>query len=414
MNALTKLASTAFALVVLLLAPVGVTLAQVKVTAATPASTYQGTVDLDVVVNGSGFDSTAKVQFLVSGTINPGGVSVKKVVFKNSGELVATIDVDAAASIANFDIIVKLDSGRKGKGTTLFTIQAKTADPCAASSLVFPAFAYQRQNSSNSWTIYVADSTGKCSRSIANWPATPQSVSFSFPISGTVGRGRVVWRGSGTSIVGVDFTVSGNSIVLDPLRTIYSPVGCCLSDLSRDGQTLYFSLANNVLATLDLSLDGASPVPFYTFDTTPFGAHRGSVNGDQTLLFIDEFEADSTTKLVRLTLPPAPIERTVLPTYANGPFWPAANLDDGRIAFLEYVTGTNYCGQLVVTDSDGLSRQIFTNRFGKFATWLGSDVLMERESVDRKGNCSLTGTISRVTPGNAETILTNGTAPNGQ
>jgi hypothetical protein len=414
MKTLTKFASAVVALVVLALAPMGVTWAQVKVTAAAPASTYQGTVGLDVVVSGSGFDSTAEVQFLVSGTINPGGVTVKKVLFNNPSELVATIDVDAMANITNFDIIVKLDSGRKGKGTTLFAVRAKTADPCAASGLTFPAFAYQRQNSNNSWTIYVADATGKCSRSIANWPARPQSMSFSFPISGAVERGRVVWRGSGTSIVGVDFTVAGNAIVLDPLRTIYSPVGCCLADLSRDGRTLYFSLTDNVLATLDLSSDGASPVPFYTFVTTPYGAHRGSVNGDQTLLFIDEFEADSTTKLVRLTLPPAPTVRTILPTYANGPFWPAANLDDGRIAFLEYVTGTNYCGQLVVTDSDGTSRQIFTNRFGKFATWLGSDVLMERESVDRRGNCSLTGTISRVTPGNTETILTNGTAPNGE
>ena len=42
------------------------------------------------------------------------------------------------AIIANFDIEVTLDSGRKGKGTTLFAIQPKTADPCAVTGLVFP------------------------------------------------------------------------------------------------------------------------------------------------------------------------------------------------------------------------------------------------------------------------------------
>ena len=122
------------ALVVLAFSPIGVAATPIKVTAATPASTYQGTVSLDVVVNGSGFDNTAKVQFLVSGTTNPGGVTVKKVVFRNSGEVVATIDVADTANIANFDIVVMLSDGRKGKGTTLFAVQSKTTDPCARQS----------------------------------------------------------------------------------------------------------------------------------------------------------------------------------------------------------------------------------------------------------------------------------------
>jgi len=411
MKTLKQLGFATFALLMLALAPLGVAEAQVKVTAATPSSTYQGTLSVDVVVSGSGFDNTAKVQFLVSGTTNPGGVTVKTVAFHNSGEVVATIDVADTANIASFDIVVMLDSGRKGKGTTLFAVQPKTADPCAVSGLVFPGFAYRKQNSNNSWTIYVADTTGKCSRAIVSTPFNPFTMSFSYPIAGTLNRGRVIWKNNG--ITGVDFTTSGNTIALDPQRTIYPSAGCCLAELSRDGQTLYFSLTDHVLATLDLSFSNSTPVSFYTFTTTPYGAQRGSVNGDQTYLFIEELEADSSESLVRLTLPPAPVIRTVLPTYANGPYWVAANIDDGRIAFLEYVTGTNYCGQLVVTDSDGLSRQIFPNRYGKFATWLGNNVLMERESVDRKGNCSLTGTISKVAPDNTETVLTNGTGPNG-
>jgi hypothetical protein len=242
-------------------------------------------------------------------------------------------------------------------------------------------------------------------------------MSFSYPIAGSANRGRVVWRGDASSIVGVDFTASGTSIVLDPLRTIYSYSlrGCCLVDLSRDGQTLYFSRTNTVLATLDLADNNSSPRDFYTFTNTPHGAQRGSVNGSQTLLFIEEFEADSATKLVRLTLPPAAVVRTELPTNANGPFWVAANLDDDdQIAYLEYVTGTNYCGQLVVTDSAGLGPQTIANRYGKFATWLGGKVLMEREARNSRGDCSLTGTISRVALDGAETVLTNGTVPNGQ
>jgi hypothetical protein len=123
------MAFTCLSLLVLGPAPIGAALAQVKVTAATPASAYQGTVSLDVVVTGSGFDPSAKAQYLVSGTINPGGITVTKVVFRKSTEIVTTIDVAEGAVLANFDIQVTLDSGRKGKGTTLFLVKAKPNGP---------------------------------------------------------------------------------------------------------------------------------------------------------------------------------------------------------------------------------------------------------------------------------------------
>ena len=84
MNAWKRITLACLSLLVLGLAPVGAAFAQVKVTAATPASTYQGTISLDVVVSGSGFDTSAKVQYFVSGTTNPGGITVRKVVFRKS------------------------------------------------------------------------------------------------------------------------------------------------------------------------------------------------------------------------------------------------------------------------------------------------------------------------------------------
>jgi len=110
------------------LVPVGAAFAQIKVTAATPSSAYQGTISLDVVVSGAGFDNSAKVQYFVSGTTNPGGITVRNVVFRNSKELVTTIAVAETADLASFDIQVTLSSGRKGKGTTLFLVKAKPND----------------------------------------------------------------------------------------------------------------------------------------------------------------------------------------------------------------------------------------------------------------------------------------------
>jgi hypothetical protein len=125
MNAWKRIALACLSLLVLGLAPIGAALAQVKVTAATPASAVQGTLSLDVIVSGSGFDNSAKVQYFVSGTTNSGGITVKTVVFRNSRELVTTIDVADTADLASFDIQVTLSSGRKGKGTTLFSVKAK-------------------------------------------------------------------------------------------------------------------------------------------------------------------------------------------------------------------------------------------------------------------------------------------------
>lgn len=128
MNACKRITLACLSLLVLGLAPIGAAFAQVKVTAVVPSSAYQGTISLDVTVSGSGFDNSAKVQYFLPGTTNPGGITVKKVAFHNSQELVTTLDVADAAVLANFDIQVTLSNGRKGKGTSLFSVKAKPND----------------------------------------------------------------------------------------------------------------------------------------------------------------------------------------------------------------------------------------------------------------------------------------------
>jgi len=137
MNAWKRTGVAWAALLVLGLVPAEAAFAQVRVTAANPASAPQGTFALDVVVSGNGFDPSAKVAYFVSGTTNPGGVTVRKVSYRNSKELVTTIDVDDVAVLAYYDIQVTLQSGRKGKGTTLFSVTRKSGsvDSYVAESL---------------------------------------------------------------------------------------------------------------------------------------------------------------------------------------------------------------------------------------------------------------------------------------
>lgn len=109
--------------------------AQITVTAANPNSAAQGTVNLNVVINGSGFKSGAKAKWFLTGTTNPGGVTVNSTAFNNPGQLTANITVAADATIGNFDIQVTNTNGRTGKGTELFAVNTGGASKASCSSV---------------------------------------------------------------------------------------------------------------------------------------------------------------------------------------------------------------------------------------------------------------------------------------
>jgi hypothetical protein len=160
------------------LMPIAFANAQVTVTAADPSSAVQGTVELDVAVSGSGFDKTATVKFLVTGTTQTGGITVKKVNVRNPKSLIATIAVADTAVVDKFDIEVALSSGRKGKGTTLFTVQPKETgkptppDPCVSPNVVteatFPSFVYTTVHSTSprATAVFLGDATGACVKKV--------------------------------------------------------------------------------------------------------------------------------------------------------------------------------------------------------------------------------------------------------
>jgi hypothetical protein len=98
--------------------------AQISVTSAIPNSTTQGTINLDVTVGGKGFKAGARAQWFISGTTNPGGVTVNSTAFVNPNTLKANITVSSTAYVGGFDIVVKNTDGRSGKGTELFAVQS--------------------------------------------------------------------------------------------------------------------------------------------------------------------------------------------------------------------------------------------------------------------------------------------------
>jgi hypothetical protein len=428
MNTLRKIALAAFTLLVLGLGCASAAPPQVKVTAATPSSTYQGTISLDVVVNGSGFDNTSKVQFLVSGTTNPGGVTVKKVVFHNSGEVVATIDVADTANIANFDIVVMLSDGRKGKGTTLFAVQSKTLDPCTKAGLDFPAFTYWQQ-SGKGQQIFVADATGKCSRPVYNksdpMGGTVGAGTFSYPVTGTTNVGRVIWPDT-SGIYGIDFTVTGTTIALGSPRSLYSGYPPNSFDLSKDGNTLYLSISPETstdtakvyaleISTASLTLIATGPADGSFIETL-------TVNGDGSALFIDLAGMNGQHRLARMDRPCGSSCTTILftnqPGYASDTYPGVSFVNDPVLGYPLIVSSDfSGCNQLRFADFAGNVKFAGTQpRYGKRSSWYGGKVLTNGTlPPDRRGACQATGYITQVDPStSAETQLVKGYDPDGR
>jgi hypothetical protein len=107
----------------------------IQVNSAVPNAAAQGTINLDVTVGGNGFKNGANSQFFVTGTTNPGGITVNSTSFVSSTQLTANITVADTANIANFDIVVQNTDGRSGKGTGLFAVLAKGTPTCTMAPL---------------------------------------------------------------------------------------------------------------------------------------------------------------------------------------------------------------------------------------------------------------------------------------
>jgi hypothetical protein len=397
---------------------------QVKVIAATPSSTVQGTVSLDVIVSGSGFDNTSSAQFFVAGTTNPGGITVKKTTFRNSREVVATIDVADQAVIASFDIQVTLSSGRKGKGTTLFAVLRTSSDPCATPGLDFPAFAFWRP-AGQGLQIFVADATGQCVRSVTSGTGIGGTLEFSYPVVGTDGvpRGRVAWIDA-PAVVAVDFTVSAgtNSIAADPRRIVYPRSGGYIS-LSRDGHTLY---SNNYLESggtvinrlrLDPPLGDPEPV-FSTSDPSSFPTVF-SVNANETLLFADYATYSGGSSLKELVWIPLDGTNTINPIDSNTlplEHSPAADPDSSnRVAYQKRTDASGTCQALVVSDVNGHPTYPAQLALGIKPTWVNGSIVADGRALSRRGTCPYTGTIMRTDPvTGVQTALTQGYDPDGR
>jgi hypothetical protein len=97
----------------------------IEVTSAVPNEAPQGTVSLDVEVNGKGFKKGAKAKFYMSGTSLPGGITTNSTKYLTPNKLKVNITVADNAQAVKYDIEVR-SNGRTGKGIELFKVVEKT------------------------------------------------------------------------------------------------------------------------------------------------------------------------------------------------------------------------------------------------------------------------------------------------
>jgi hypothetical protein len=443
MNAWKNVLLPALSLVVMAFSPVGAAHAQVKVTAATPSSTVQGTVNLDVIVSGSGFDSTSSAQFFVTGTTNPGGITVRKTTFRNTKEVVATIDVADMAEIASFDIQVTLSSGRKGKGTTLFSVQAKKLpppDPCVSPSLVteatFPSFMFgqtvELARNVYGTGIFLADASGKCTRMIGTWDSGRSTIG-DFRYDANRDQAMILAPGPGgfvamTSMIGFGLngptasTIGTPIFLLDP-AALPLPADLAAADWYVYGYEQFALSPDATQVVLNQSYRSSGQVSHMvesvwvcsvTYDaggviqpimpSSCSEVHRGPVDPRRlqtvvwgalpgTLYVSGPASADPLRmSLYRLTLQPAPARAIAAEIFNSGADFShfkatavatGPNASNGELAAVGQV-GANGCDTVVVIDAyncSGLGCRVLNQKGMRNVTWLPDGRLAGRDQT---------------------------------
>jgi uncharacterized membrane protein len=104
-----------------------------SVSSANPASAFQGT-NLDVQINGSGFDNGSKASWNLRGVPN-GKIVVNRTSFVSSSQLVANVSIASDAAIDLYDVVVTTSTLKQGIGSDAFAVTLATAIPVVGQAI---------------------------------------------------------------------------------------------------------------------------------------------------------------------------------------------------------------------------------------------------------------------------------------
>ena len=99
-----------------------------SVSSASPAWANQGTVHLNVTINGSGFDAGSNARWYLNG-VPYGKIVVNSTSYVSAKQLVANVSVASDADIDDYDIVVTTSGLKQGIGSDLFVVTFATPTP---------------------------------------------------------------------------------------------------------------------------------------------------------------------------------------------------------------------------------------------------------------------------------------------
>jgi hypothetical protein len=91
------------------------------VTSTTPSYAYQGAVNLNVTINGSGFDRGSHASWYLNGSPYA-KITVNSTAYVSSSQLVANISVSSDAEINAYDVVVTTSTTKQGIGSDCFVV----------------------------------------------------------------------------------------------------------------------------------------------------------------------------------------------------------------------------------------------------------------------------------------------------
>jgi hypothetical protein len=104
------------------------------VSGASPAWGYQGTANLNVTINGSGFDKGTKASWNLNGAPYA-KITVNNTSYISSSQLVANISIAADAAINNYDVVVTTSTSKQGIGSDCFAVTLAVPIPVVGRSI---------------------------------------------------------------------------------------------------------------------------------------------------------------------------------------------------------------------------------------------------------------------------------------
>jgi hypothetical protein len=104
------------------------------VTSASPAYAYQGTVSLNVTINGFGFDNGSRASWYSNGAPYS-KITVNSTSYVSASRLVANISVASDAAISAYDIVVTASTTKQGIGSDCFVVTLAVPIPVVGNGI---------------------------------------------------------------------------------------------------------------------------------------------------------------------------------------------------------------------------------------------------------------------------------------